>query len=35
MPRSLHGRADVTPETVREDREAVDERIAEVAPAFA
>jgi hypothetical protein len=35
MPRSLHGRVDVTPETVREGREALDERIAEVEPAFA
>ena len=35
MPRSLHGRVDVTPETVREGREAVNERIAEVEPAFA
>src|SRR5215216_1571929 len=35
MPRWVHGRAEVTDETLNEAREAVSERIAEVGPAFA
>jgi hypothetical protein len=35
MPRWMHGRAEVTDETLNEAREAVSERIAEVGPAFA
>jgi hypothetical protein len=35
MPRFLHGRVEVTPETVQEAREAVTNRIAELGPGFA
>jgi hypothetical protein len=35
MPRWVHGRTEVTEETLNEAREAVSERIAEVGPAFA
>src|SRR3712207_6329218 len=35
MPRSLHGRVEVTEDTLGEAREAVAERVAEVEPGFA